>query len=121
MQFEVFGKTRGFKLGTYTFKLINQATGTKTVEEVFERFKENNQEFALAFYYCCAKHHALSNKQEIDFEEVDVADWIDDIGFDKLREMTTDLFKVYISKNLQAPVTGPQQQSSNGMLLPSSN
>jgi hypothetical protein len=121
MEFEVLGKRRGFRLGTYTFKLINQMTGTKTVEEVFEKFKENNQEFALAFYFCCAKHYCLSKKQEVDFDEVEVADWLDEIGFDQLRSMTTELFKTYVSKNQPAPATGQAVQLSNGTLLQSSN
>jgi hypothetical protein len=109
MEFEVFGKQRGFKLGTYTFKLINQATGTKTVEEVFAKLKEHDEGFTCTFYYCCAKHHALSNKSEVDFEEVDVADWLDELGTDKVREITTELFKVYISKNQTAPQMVGQQ------------
>lgn len=108
VEFEVFGKQRGFKLGTYTFKLINQITGTKTIQDVFDRLQEKDEGFGASFYFCCAKHYALSNKKEIDFEEVDVADWLDELGFDKVREITTELLKMYISKNQIAPTTGPQ-------------
>ena len=103
MEFEVFGKKRGFKLGTYTFKLINEVTGTKTIQDVFDRFKENDEGYTCSFYYCCAKHYSLSNKQQVDFTEVDVADWLDELGPDKVREITTELFKVYLSKNQIAP------------------
>ena len=116
MEFEVFGKTRGFKLGTYTFKLINQEAGTKTIEEVFERMKSGATDFASTFYFCCAKHYAMSKKQAIDFEEVDVADWLDELGLDKTAQITTELFKVYTSKNAEAPETGQVLQSSNGTL-----
>jgi len=116
MEFEVFGKTRGFKLGTYTFKLINQASGTKTIEEVFERMKAGGTDFASTFYFCCAKHYAMSNKAPIDFEEVDVADWLDELGLEKVGEITTELFQVYTSKNVKAPATGQVLQSSNGTL-----
>ena len=114
MEFEVFGQQRGFKLGTYTFKLINQHAGTKTIQDVFEKFKEGNEDFTSTFYFCCAKHWAMSNKKEIDFQEVDVADWLDELGQVRVKEMTEELFKVYITKNLKAPETGQMLQSSNG-------
>jgi hypothetical protein len=106
MEFEVFGKQRGFKLGTYTFKLINQATGTKTVEEVFARLNEKDESYTLSFYFCCAKHHELSNKKPVDFEEIDVADWLDELGAEKVKEITTELFKVYLKKKHDSPSDG---------------
>lgn len=114
MTFDIDGKQRGFKLGTYTFKLINQAAGTQTIEEVFSKLSEKREDFACTFYYCCAKHWAMSSKIPVDFEEVDVADWLDELGHDRVREITTELLKVYISKNLKAPETGLELQSSNG-------
>jgi hypothetical protein len=116
MEFEVLGKQRGFKLGTYTFKLINQLAGTKTIEEVFDRMKNNDIDFNLTFYFCCAKHYAMSNKQTIDFQEVDVSDWLDELGQQKMSEITTELFKVYLLKNLKAPETGQVLQSNNGTI-----
>ena len=116
MEFEVFGKQRGMKLGPYTFKLINKETGTKTVEEVFERMQAKEYDFALSFYFCCAKHYAMSNKIPIDFEEVHVADWIEELGTEKMGEITSELFKVYILKNLSAPATGQVLQSTNGTI-----
>lgn len=108
MEFEVFGKKRGFKFGTYTFKLINEIAGTKTVQDVFDKLKENDEGFTLTVYFCCAKHWALSNKQEVDFTEVEVADWLDELGKEKVGEITLELFKVYFSKNQIAPTTGQE-------------
>lgn len=116
MEFEVFGKQRGFTLGTYTFKLINQTAGTKTIEEVFEKMQSNDIGFNLTFYFCCAKHYAMKLKQTIDFEEVDVADWLDELGQAKTAELTKELFEVYLLKNLKAPATGQVLQSSNGTI-----
>ncbi len=112
-EFEIAGKRRGFKLGTYTFKLINKQTGTKTVQEVFDRMKGQDQDFVSAFYFCCAQHWAMSNKEQVDFQEVDVCDWLDDLGLDKVYEITQELFKVYVSKNPAAPTTG-LEPSMNG-------
>lgn len=113
-EFEVFGQARGMKLGAYTFKLINQATGTKSIQDVLERFTQGDHGFNCEFYYCCAKHWAMSKKKEIDFQEVDVIDWLDELGPVKVKEITDNLFKVYIEKNLKAPATGQELQSSNG-------
>lgn len=113
MEFEIKGKKHGFKFGTYTFKLINQRAGTKTVNEVFDKLKAEDQEFVSTFYFCCAEHWAMSNDREIDFREVDVADWLDELGLDKVGELTTEMLKVYMSKNLKAPVTG-LEPSTNG-------
>lgn len=106
--FEVFGKKRGFKFGTYTFKLINEATGTKTVQDVFNRLNEKDEGFTISFYFCCAKHWTLSRKEEVDFSEVDVADWLDELGVGKVGEITTELFKAYLAKNQIAPTTGQE-------------
>jgi hypothetical protein len=90
--------------------------GTKTIEEVFEKMKSNDIDFNLTFYFCCAKHHAMSNKQPVDFLEVDVSDWLDELGQQKMAEITTELFKVYLLKNLPALETGQVLQSSNGTI-----
>lgn len=121
IEFEIEGKTRGFKFGTYTFNLINKLAGTKTTEEVFERLKEGSVEFTASFYMACATHYAMSKKLEIDFQEVDVIDWLDELGFDRTQSITTDLLKIYTAKNLKAPETGQEAQSSNGVTSGSLN
>jgi hypothetical protein len=110
IEFEVSGVKRGFKLGTYTFKLINELAGTKTVEDVFNKLKTQDEGFTCVFYFCCAKHYAMSKKIEVDFQEVDVADWMDDLGLEKILEISTQLFKTYITKNQPAPTTGQSAQ-----------
>src|SRR6187401_2780438 len=114
IEFEIEGKTRGFKFGTYTFNIINKLVGTKTTEEVFEKLKEGTVEFTAAFYLACAQHYCMSKKVPIDFEEVDVIDWLDELGFERTQNITTDLLKIYTTKNLSAPVTGLEPLSSNG-------
>ncbi len=115
IEFQVNGQTRGFKFGTYTFKLINELAGTKTVEDVFEGMKDGNVEFVSKFYYACAKHYALTKKIALDFEEVDVCDWIDDMGPDEVGRITNELMRIYTSKNVKAPAAGQVLQSSNGV------
>ena len=106
IEFDIDGKKRGLKFGTYTFQIINELTGTTTVQEVFDELKKGMPGFATAFYFACAKHYAMSKKQPIDFEQVDVADWMDELGTDKVAEITGTLFHTYLQKNLPAPMTG---------------
>lgn len=117
IEFEVSGKKRGFKFGTYTFKLVNELAGTTTTEEVFMGMQKGDVGFAAKFYFACAKHYAMSKKLAIDFEEVDVCDWLDELGVDEAGRITRELMNVYASKNMKAPATGQEQvlQSSNGV------
>lgn len=110
------GVKRGLKFGTYTFQLINEITGTSTVEEVFEKLKDGTPGFATLFYFACAKHYALSKKLPVDFEPIHVADWMDDLGPEWITNNTAELFKAYLEKNMPAPAMG---QSENPPQLPS--
>lgn len=112
--FEIDGITRGFKFGTYTFVLINKLSGTKTTDEVFKGIESGDMDSMSTFYYACAIHWHKNKKKEIDFEEVHVMDWLDEIGFEKAREITDDLIKTFQIKNLPAPETGQLQPSMNG-------
>ena len=113
-EFQIGDKLRGFKFGTYTFNIINKLTGTKTTEEVFERLQQGSSEFTAAFYNACAQHWTLARKEEIDFTELDVVDWLDELGGDETSRLTTELVNTYISKKVTAPKAG-QLQYSNGV------
>ncbi len=129
IEFEINGKKRGFRFGTYTFKLIYELAGKDVnIEDVFTKLGNRDGstldqfEFLTTFCYACAKHYALSNKQEIDFTEVDVADWIDERGVTTILLDINELTEVWqgsTKKNMRALETGQQPQSSNGQLSPS--
>jgi hypothetical protein len=116
MEFEIDGITRGFKFGTYTFKIINKLADTKTVDEVFKKLSEGEEDFASTFYFACARHWAMFNKNEVDFEEVHVAEWVEELGADRMKTITKELIDVFIAKNLQAPETTGLPQSNNGAI-----
>jgi hypothetical protein len=127
IEFEIDGRKRGFNFGTYTFKLINKIAGKElTIEQVFEGLEENKKEngptilekidFRRMFLQACAQHYCLSTRQEIDFTEVDISDWMDELGAEKVNEQMTELLRFYIDKalkNAQALEAG-QLQSTNG-------
>lgn len=110
-EFEIDGRKRGFLLGTYTFKLIKQVTGINNIPEVLKKMQDGDEDFKCSFYFCCAKYYALHNKQEVDFEEIDVARWQDVLGY-RMIEITDSLFQAY-TKNWTAPTMG-QAIEQNG-------
>jgi hypothetical protein len=124
------GKIKGLKFGTYTFRIINELMGKDTpIEEVFKSLEKTDGslldkfEFLNKFCYACAKHYSLSKKLEVDFSEIDVADWIDEIGIVTAQSYMNELLKVYAgnaTKNMEALETG-QPASTSGPHLPSSN
>lgn len=105
IEIEVFGETKGFKFGTYTFKVIRELTGIDTIEEVFTSLTASNSlEFLSSFVHACAIHYAREKKIE-EPSELDVSNWMDEIGLTKSRDIVTALIKAFTTKNLNAPVT----------------
>jgi len=122
---EIDGHKRGFIFGTHTFRILRDLTGINSIEEVFERLvnkkvvdgeeiEVSNQidhiGFLCTFLYACAKHYNQSNKIPLDFEEVNVSDWVDDMGLADSMKLVLELIQTYSLKNLRAPVTGLVEQ-----------
>lgn len=125
---EISGRKRYFQFGTYTFKIIRQQTGMQYIEGVFAALAnkkkigtENGKditepvmsqlehiEFLSQFLFSCAKHAALSLNEKIDFNEVNVSDWMDEIGYESAMSLVLELIESYAEeeKNHKAPVMG---------------
>lgn len=99
VEFEIDGKQRGFRFGTFAIKVISGLTGISDVHEIFRRIQNQDLDVLLKFYYGCAVHFAEHKKQEVNFNEADVSDWCDELGLDKVNEMTLKLIKTYNEKN----------------------
>lgn len=116
--FKVNEVDRGFKFGTYTARLIEEKSGDKLslfLEKMSGKTIEVNGivesippdlESQSKFYFCCALHWAKSNKKEIDFDQADVDDWRDELGVEKVSDLTADLFNQYSLKNALPPKEG---------------
>lgn len=104
------GTQRGLKFGTYTFRLINELAGTKTISEVFDGLASGDLIFTTHFYFACAKHYALSKKEIVDFTSLEVMDWLDEMGMEELTKVTAELLNTYTEKNLRASTMGQQTQ-----------
>jgi len=116
--FKVNEVDRGFKFGTYTARLIEEKSGDKLsqfLEKMSGKTVEKdgvievtppNLESQSKFYFCCALHWAKSNKVDVDFDQADVDDWRDELGVEKVSNLTADLFNQYSLKNALPPTAG---------------
>lgn len=123
----IAGKHRHFMFGTYTFKLIREATGLEHVEDVFEgiankktddngnttqvRSDLEHVEFISSFLHACAIHGARTAKEKVDFDEVEVSDWIDEIGLEKSINLIGDLIQSYSARGTEQKKTTVQREA----------
>lgn len=110
IEVEINKVKRGFKFGTYTFKIITQLTGISDVGQVFGKLEGKDLGFMVTFFLACAKHYSLSMKQEVNYDEMEVGEWIDEIGLPKAEEILTELIQTYTLKNQRAPQEPGQSQ-----------
>lgn len=111
VEFEAGGKLRGWRFGTYSIKIISERTGVKDIAEIFRLMAEQDLTIILAFYYACAVTYAHHKGQEVDFKEVDVSEWVEEIGFEKANEYSLRLTSQYLPKNLNPPAENPGESS----------
>lgn len=130
---EINGRIRHFEFGTYTFKIIRELIGIKHVEEVFEgisnktavrdddgnvvlddnkdpvmkdvRSQVEHIEFITMFLYACAMHGTKLNKEEVDFNDVEVSAWMDEIGVTKAYDLIGGLMESYNDKSTKEKKT----------------
>lgn len=112
--FEIEGVERGFKFGTYTFKIIQKDLGGENdPDKVLKGLTDGDLGAVAMFYHACAIHWHKYNKKPIDFEEVHVMEWIEDLGHERMSEISKVMLESFQIKNQAAPVTG-LQPSMNG-------
>lgn len=113
-EFELGGKTRGFRFGTYSTRLIEEQTGVSDLQTIMDRLKEQNIKMLSAFFFSCARHYSHSvSKQPVDYDEVDVNDWLDELGPAKAADAMLALFHQYLPKNSEPPQeTGEEVKSA---------
>jgi hypothetical protein len=107
---------RGFKFGTYAFKVACEKDGSilsdllKKIGIPYQKGVDSegkplmvrdgvNLTSLLNVFYGAAVHFTESKKQEANFELVDVSDWIDELGYDRVNEMLGEGLTQYAPKN----------------------
>lgn len=106
---DILGKSRGFKFGTYQMGLLSELQGTALSDLENVDADKNNFKTLINYLYSAAVSYCKSNKIQIDFTNVDVADWIDEIGLDEAGKIVSDGTEIntgIISKKVSAPQEG---------------
>lgn len=109
-------KERGFKFGTYSMAITCHQEKC-SLGTLLEKITSDNVEplTVLNVIYGGAVSYCKTNKQTVDFEVEDVADWLDLIGFETAMKLLKQGIDVYEPKNWPAPETG-QKSTTNGPL-----
>lgn len=103
-EFEVDGKKRGFKFGTYAFAVACEKEGC-SINELQKRIGDSNLNIMvlLHLFYGAAVHYAAHKKIEVDFTTSEVSDWLDELGYGKVTEILNSGLNVYQPKNSTSP------------------
>lgn len=112
VEFEIEGKKRGFRLGTYAISVAQNKYGASSIEELFRKMGigsangVGDTHAVLCLFYGAAVHyyeHKFGDHEK-DFVIADVSDWMDEIGIERTTEIFSELLRVYQSKNYRPPV-----------------
>ena len=114
-EFDVSGVKRGFKFGTYALSVACEKEGDIDLNTLFKRcgfpYKDEKgnpkadkakPKSLLSLFYGAAVHFAEDNDQAIDFKVSSVANWMDEVGQEKLMSMINESFFPYVPKNFES-------------------
>lgn len=104
-ELKIGDKTRGFKFGTYSMSVACQEENC-TLGELIPKLDNAQPMTVLNVIYGGALAYAKSNKIKVDFDKSDVADWLDELGFEVGMKLLRAGLEVYEPKNWPAPETG---------------
>lgn len=114
-EFEVSGVKRGFKFGTYAFSIACEKEGDIDLNTLFKRvgfpYKDDKgnakadkakPKTLIHLFYGAAVHFAEDNEKPVDFKVSTVANWMDELGEEKLMPMINESFFSHIPKNSES-------------------
>lgn len=122
-EFEIGGRKRGFKFGTYALAIACEKEAC-SVDVLFRKcgipyldadgeYKRDKVELKafINLWYGAAVHFVKSSGKEIDFTDADVSDWCDELGLDRINEMLISALTPYDPKNSNSPTTEVGEKS----------
>jgi hypothetical protein len=109
-EFEIEGKKRGFKFGTYAMAVaceydkcvlsdILKRIGVPYLVDGEKKKDKVNIMSLLHIFYGAAVHYAEHKKQPVDFSTSDISDWVDELGLEKVNAFLNDGLNQYSPKN----------------------
>jgi hypothetical protein len=121
---EYKGKKVGFRTGTFAWGMAIRESGCVTNEEYVLRLASEDVHAANALFFASAVQYAQYKGLPVDFTPAIVTEWVEDLGEDKARQLTTKLLESYVPKNSaprKEPGQASNQQSMTGSSLQSQN
>lgn len=112
IEFKIGDVQRGFRFGTWAMKVIADESGVKDIKQTFKDIqgiaddgsrKAPDLNTMLIFYYACAVNYTLHVKQKVDFDMYEVSEWVSELGFERINDMTLELFDMYMPKKINPP------------------
>src|SRR5688572_1402738 len=114
-ELQIGGKTRGFKFGTYSMSITCQKENC-TLGELILKLDDAQPLTVLHVIYGAAVAFAKSKKQTVDFDESDVSDWLDELGFETGMKLLRAGLEVYEPKNSSPPGEPGAKLTRDGQL-----
>jgi hypothetical protein len=109
-EFEIEGKKRGFKFGTYAFAVAcdqDKSVLSDLLKKIGVPYEVDGEKRAdpvnimslLNVFYGAAVHYAKHKKQGVDFTPDEVSDWLDELGLEKVNGYLQEGLNQYSPKN----------------------
>jgi hypothetical protein len=111
-ELKIGDKVRGFKFGTYSMSITCQKENCTLGELILKISGEVQPLTVIHVIYGGAVSYCKSKKLPIDFDESDISDWLDELGFEVGMKLLREGLEVYEPKNSPAPVTGQKEKST---------
>ena len=115
-ELKIGDKTRGFKFGTYSMSITCQKENCTLGELILKLDGEAQPLTVLHVIYGAAVSFAKSKKQVVDFDESEVSDWLDELGFDTAMKLLRAGLEVYEPKNSSPPGEPGAKSTKDGQL-----
>lgn len=115
-ELKIGDKVRGFKFGTYQMSITCQKENCTLGELIVKLDGDVQPLTVLHVIYGAAVSFAKSKKQVIDFDESDVSDWLDELGFDVAMKLLRAGLEVYEPKNSAPPGEPGEKSTKDGQL-----
>lgn len=111
-ELKIGDKVRGFKFGTYSMSITCQKENCTLGELILKISGEVQPLTVIHVIYGGAVAYCKSKKLPIDFDESDISDWLDELGFEVGMKLLREGLEVYEPKNSVAPATGQGEKST---------
>ena len=85
-------------------------SGCLSIDELILKLNMADLTAANAFFYGCAYQYFQWKGLPVDFNMTHVSEWVEDLGVDRMKELTDKLLESYKGKNPDPPMKSGENQ-----------